>query len=348
MVFPGTALKWCFLFFTVMNKEKIIKTVRTYLLPLAIVTGCIVYSAFHFLAFLSPLKPYVAVTLDKAIPWFIFTMWFVSFCKVEVKQMKPHRWHFYLIVLQTVICVACTFIIRSFPQAGFALPLEGFLVCVITPTAAAAAVIGGKLGGNESSLTSYMLMSNVLSAILIPLLFPLISDNGETFWHEFSIIVPRVFPMIVLPLFLGLFVRYFVRRLHHFIVNKCKDLAFYLWGITLVSVTGEALRCIVNSDESGFMLIMLAFSGLISCAVQFAVGKLVGHQEGQRVTAGQGFGQKNMVFGVWTAFTYLSPAAAISPGTYVLWQNIVNGFQMWYRTRWNENRAKEGLEPYQE
>ena len=77
MVFPGTALKWCFLFFTVMNKEKIIKTVRTYLLPLAIVTGCIVYSAFHFLAFLSPLKPYVAVTLDKAIPWFIFTMLFV-------------------------------------------------------------------------------------------------------------------------------------------------------------------------------------------------------------------------------------------------------------------------------
>ena len=331
-----------------MNKEIVIRTVRTYLLPLAIVTGCIIYSTFHFLSFLSPLKPFVAVTLDKAIPWLIFTILFISFCKVEVSKMKPHRWHFYLIILQTLICVGLTFSIMLYPDMVLSLPIEGFMVCVITPTASAAAVIGGKLGGNESSLTSYMLISNVLSAILIPLLFPLISDNGETFWHEFSIIVPRVFPMIVLPLFLGLFVRYFVRRLHHFIVSKCKDLAFYLWGLTLVSVTGEALRCIVNSDESGFTLILLAFAGLLSCAFQFAVGKLVGHYEGQRITAGQGFGQKNMVFGVWTAFTYLSPAAAIAPGTYVLWQNIVNGFQMWYRSRWNERRAKDGLEPYQE
>ena len=330
------------------NRAKLIQKLQAWLLAIAICIGCIVYAAFHYLRFLSPLKPYVNLGLEYVVPCLIFIMLFVSFCKVDVKQMRPRRWHAVLLIIQFVLSVFFIFMIRTSSSDAVVYTLEGVLVCVIIPTAAAAAVITGKLGGNESSLTSYMLMSNVLSAILIPLLFPLISDNGETFWHEFSIIVPRVFPMIVLPLFLGLFVRYFVRRLHHFIVNNCKYLAFYLWGITLVSVTGEALRCIVNSDESGFMLIMLAFSGLISCAVQFAVGKLVGHQEGQRVTAGQGFGQKNMVFGVWTAFTYLSPAAAISPGTYVLWQNIVNGFQMWYRTRWNENRAKEGLEPYQE
>ena len=55
-----------------------------------------------------------------------------------------------------------------------------------------------------------------------------------------------------------------------------------------------------------------------------------------------------MVFGVWVALSYLAPTAAISPGCYVLWQNLVNSFQLWYRDKWNERLQKQGKLPYQE
>lgn len=48
---------------------------------------------------------------------------------------------------------------------------EGAMVCLICPTATAAAVITGKLGGSASSLTTYTLLSNLLAAVAVPLVF---------------------------------------------------------------------------------------------------------------------------------------------------------------------------------
>ena len=38
-----------------------------------------------------------------------------------------------------------------------------------------------------------------------------------------------------------------------------------------------------------------------------------------------------LVFGIWVTSTYLSPAASIAPGCYMLWQNVVNSWQIYYR-----------------
>ena len=117
---------------------------------------------------------------------------------------------------------------------------------------------------------------------------------------------------------------------------------------TTITITGEVLRSIVNSKEEGSFLLFLALISLIVCLIQFCIGKLVGHIAGQRISAGQSFGQKNMVFGVWVALSYLAPTAAISPGCYVLWQNLVNSYQLWYRDKWNDRLQKQGKSPYQE
>lgn len=321
---------------------------QAWLLAVAIALGCVIYAAFHFLSFLAPLKPWVNLGLEYIVPWLIFIMLFVSFCKVDVKQMRPRKWHVALLFIQLTLSVAIIFAIRECSNLNVIYSLEGVLVCVIIPTAAAAAVITGKLGGNESSLTSYMIMSNIASAVLIPVLFPLVSTEGAGFIEDFLKILPRVFPMIVMPFLTALFVKYCCKRIHHFIVTKCKDAAFYLWAVTTVTITGEVLRSIVNSSEEGLFLLFLAVLGLIVCLMQFAIGKLVGQVAGQRITAGQSFGQKNLIFGVWVAITYLSPTASIAPGCYVLWQNLVNSYQLWYRVRWNERLARQGKKPYQE
>ena len=35
--------------------------------------------------------------------------------------------------------------------------------------------------------------------------------------------------------------------------------------------------------------------------------------------------------GIWVAYTYLSPVISIAPSSYILFQNIVNSWQLWQR-----------------
>lgn len=64
-------------------------------------------------------------------------------------------------------------------------------------------------------------------------------------------------------------------------------------------------------------------------ALQFYIGKQVGSRYNDRIAAGQGLAQKNTVLSIWIAMTFLSPTAAIGPGVCLLWQNIVNSWQIW-------------------
>ena len=67
------------------------------------------------------------------------------------------------------------------------LGMEGFLLCMICPTATAAAVITGKLGGNQGSLTMYIILANLMASLLIPAMIPLIYQNSDiTFWATFD------------------------------------------------------------------------------------------------------------------------------------------------------------------
>ena len=43
---------------------------------------------------------------------------------------------------------------------------------------------------------------------------------------------------------------------------------------------------------------------------------------------------KNTVIGIWLTLTFLNPLAAVAPGAYVLWQNMVNALQLWYKQKY--------------
>ncbi len=332
-----------------MNKSQLIRRFRTYMLIISVSCGLLGYLAFHNLGFLKPVKGYVSSFAQDGLPILIFIMLFSAFCKVSIKEMKPKVWHFTLIGFQIIGSFALALYLAYNPHTPYLVPLEGALICIITPTAASAAVLAGKLGGNESTLTTYTLMCNVAAALAIPLIFPLFSDVAQgSFLDQCVVILNKVFPVIVLPLFIAFMVRFFLKPVHKFIVTKLNDLGFYLWGFTLMVISGKTFATIFNSQESAAYLWLLAFVGLLCTAMQFSLGKLMGHLEKQRITAGQALGQKNMVFGLWIALTYLSPTAAIAPGCYIIWQNVVNAYQMWYREQLLIKWQKEGKKPYQE
>jgi len=44
-------------------------------------------------------------------------------------------------------------------------------------------------------------------------------------------------------------------------------------------------------------------------------------------------GQKNTVLAIWMAVTYLNPLSSVGPGSYVVWQNIINSWQLWKKRK---------------
>jgi len=129
-------------------------------------------------------------------------------------------------------------------------------------------------------------------------------------------------------------VKHYAKPLHKRIISV-KDLSYYLWCCSLMIVSGTTVKNICHAETSTTFLLLIAALGLFLCIVQFAVGRWVGHYFGATVEAGQGLGQKNTAFAIWIAYTYLNPVASVGPGCYILWQNIVNSWELW------EQRKKE-------
>ena len=51
------------------------------------------------------------------------------------------------------------------------------------------------------------------------------------------------------------------------------------------------------------------------------------------ISGGQALGQKNTILAIWMAHTYLNPLSSVAPGSYVLWQNIINSWQLWKKRK---------------
>lgn len=74
------------------------------------------------------------------------------------------------------------------------------------------------------------------------------------------------------------------------------------------------------------------FAG-VACAWQFGIGKLVGRRLGDYISCGQGFGQKNTILAIWVSYTYLTPIISVAPSCYIVWQNVVNSWQLWWKEK---------------
>lgn len=306
-----------------------LKFIKNWTLPLAMLVGTLAYLLFAKVAFLAPLKPAVNGFASFITPWLIFAQLLLTFCKIEVRELLPRRWHLWLLLIQAWACILTAGILLLFPMGELSIGFwQGVMVCLICPTATAAAVITGKLGGNAATLTTYTLLSNLLGAVMVPLVFPLVEPHeGLTFWTAFWKILGRVFPLLLSPFFIALFLKHYVKAVHRWLMEH-SGVAFYIWAFALALVMGQTARSLFNSDASAWWV---AFGGLIACALQFFLGKRIGGAYGDRISAGQALGQKNTVLAIWMASAYLHPLAVIAPGAYVLWQNLFNSWQLWKR-----------------
>ena len=308
--------------------------IKNWTLPLAMLAGAIGYLGFAHFSFLAPTKPFMNSLITVLTPLLIFLQLLLTFCRVNPQDLWPVRWHGWLLLFQIVSCLAMVgLLLWGKMSVTYKEVLEGAMVCLICPTATAAAVITGKLGGSVSALATYTLLSNLLAAIAVPLLFPLVEPHADlSFLTAFLKILSKVFPLLLCPFIVAWLIRRFLPKLHACLLNM-HNAAFYLWAVALTIVTAQTFKFLFQSDASVWVEVWIGLAGLITCALQFLFGKQIGTHYHDRISAGQALGQKNTVLAIWMAYTYLDPISSVAPGSYVLWQNIINSYQLWKKRR---------------
>lgn len=309
---------------------------KRFSLPVSLIVGTVFYLLFSQIEMLVPIGDVAGPLLLDIMPVVLFTILYVTFCKIQIKEMKPRTWHFILQGIRIALSGLFVWLITLTSDADTKLVLEGVFICIICPTAAAAPVVTEKLGGSIGSLTIYTIIANVVTSIIIPLFFPMVEKSADIeFFSAVLMVLKNVTLVLVVPLALALTSRKVIPAFTSWLAKQ-KDLGFYLWCVNLAIVSGVTVRNILHSTVSGHSLLLLLILPLFVTVAQFAIGKAVGRPFGDSISAGQALGQKNTVVGIWLTISFLNPLAAVAPGAYVLWQNMVNAWQLWYKDKYGK------------
>ena len=114
------------------------------------VTGMCVYLLFANVQALNPAKPLIYTLIGYLTPSLIFAQLLLTFCKISPRELLPTPWHGWLLLFQTFATCALAAALLLLPVSlEQKIILEAAMVCFICPTATAAAVITGKLGGSR-------------------------------------------------------------------------------------------------------------------------------------------------------------------------------------------------------
>lgn len=254
-------------------------------------------------------------------PFFIFSMLFCTFCRVNIREMKPSWLHLWLMVAQVVATVAIYALLRPLGETV----AQGGMICALAPMAMGAVVIAGMLGAKVETMATHSLICNIAIAFIAP---PLISmwGNGSCTIAE---ILARVTPLLIAPFVVAQLCRWLTPRFAGWIGSHAM-LSFYLWLLSLMVIMGKTTHFIIESGiEYLTTEIILAAVALVVCLAQFGFGRWLGRRYGDEPAGGQALGQKNTVLAIWLAQSFLNPLACVAPTAYIVWQNIVNSYQIY-------------------
>lgn len=308
----------------------IIKFLKDWTLPVSMGIGAVAYLVFAFVPQLEGAALFFDPIMEAILPMFMFLVLFVTFCKVDFHKMRPVWWHLWVSVFNLLfVGIVMALILGLNLKDEKLILMEALLMCIIAPCATAAAVVTQKLGGSLEQTTTFTFLSNFITVLLVPLCFPMIEKGADvSFMSAFTKILYQVVILLVVPMLLAYVVKHTMHKLHQKITS-IRDLSFYLWGCSLMIVTGTTVKNIVHAEASLLLLTTIALLGLVLCIIQFAVGRFIGHFFNRAQEAGQALGQKNTAFAIWLGITYLNPLSSVGPGCYILWQNIINSIEIW-------------------
>ncbi|MCC8175426.1 MAG: transporter [Bacteroidales bacterium] len=292
------------------------------MLPIAMLGGLLFHDFINAIAFLAP--------------YLIFVMLLVTFCKVKPSEFRVTGLSWGLLAVQIVGGVAVYLALLPLgPELA-----QGVFICVFCPTATAAPVVTGMLGGSISRVATYSIVSNLTVAALAPPLFSWMGASGADYLVMLRGVCSAVAPLLIAPLACAIVLGKVAPKVHHAMATH-QGLSFYIWAVSLFIVVGRAVSYMIAHHERVGLMIALAVGAGVVCVLQFWIGRKIGTRYGDKIAGAQGLGQKNTVLAIWMTLTYLSPVASVAPAAYVAWQNTINSAQLYYHQRRNLARDKQ-------
>lgn len=303
-----------------MKASQFISRIKPWMLPIAMLLGIILHDCIGHVAFLSR--------------YLIFIMLLITFCRVKLREFRLGHYIWCLLAVQVLGAIAAYLMLLPVSPVLAA----GAFICIFCPTATAAPVITGMLGGSVGKVATYSLVSNVVIAVTAPLLLSWIgpvTGAGVTvsFTDSLMKIGIEVMPVILGPLAVALLMQRFSPRVAQGIAGH-QGLSFYIWAVALIIVVGNSVSFILKEPASmAPSIMMLAAVSLVACVIQFYLGRKIGTHFGDPISGAQSLGQKNTVLAIWLALTYMNPVVSAAPAAYVAWHNTVNSIQLYRRAR---------------
>lgn len=308
---------------------KLYKFITDWILIFAILGGIASYFIYSSIPLFNPTHGYALEIVGIVQPLLIFCMLFLTFCKVNLNQLKLCRYHWWLLLFQTGIYLAIGAFVISMPRDGLRVILEGAMICFICPTATAGAVIVKKLDGIPAHITTYTILINLVVSLIIPATIPLVHPSATmSVYNAGLLILGKVFPLLLLPLVSAFLLKQIIPKFHS-LVQRYGYLSFRLWVVSLALATAVTTRYIVHTDVTISTQLWLVAVSFIACVSQFYIGRLIGTPYGDTMTAGQSLGQKNTVLAIWLGYTFFTPITSVAGGFYSIWHNIINSYQLY-------------------
>jgi BASS family bile acid:Na+ symporter len=294
---------------------------QTILMPLAMVVGALLCR---------PLASLETASHNMLTPMLIASMLFITFCRIDLRDMRLRWIHLWMLAVQFVGGVVVYYI--ALPLFGPTVA-QGAMICVLAPIAMAAVVIAGMLGANVAPMVTYSLICNFVTALLLPPMLHLFGNGSCTFLE----IIGRVAPTLIAPFVVAQLCRWLLPKVAHWCASH-SIISFYLWLFSLILVMGRTTLFIMNSSAELYVEILLAVVALVLCVAQFSLGRWMGRYEGDVVASTQSVGQKNTIFAIWHSLNFLDPVASIAPTAYIVWQHLINSHQIWRYNKTRESR----------
>ena len=265
--------------------------------------------------------------LSAVLPWIIAAMLFFAVLTMPLSRLRPRREHLVIYLIQMGLGAVLYSLLRLWDhEVGLSL-----LMCFLAPAATAAGAMTSLMGGDTGFATAYTLLTHGLICLVAPILLPLLEPQASvSFWALSAQVGLLVARMVLLPIALAQLVRYLMARRGRQ-PQPQRRLTYWLWLSSLIFILGKAVAFVSGGiAEADLGRLMASFAvGLVACALQFNLGRLLGPRLGVDVVAfRQAMGQKNTALVLWLCIAFLPPLAAPGIAGYIAWQNFFLSYYM--------------------
>jgi BASS family bile acid:Na+ symporter len=248
------------------------------------------------------------------------SMLFFAFLNLDARKGAIHRTHGMLLAAAPLIAIAAYLILFRF-DADIA--LAAFLVA-ITPTATASPVVTGILGGNPAYPAFMVFASSITQPLFISFAVPLMIGGRRI--TGISGMLVTILSTVVIPFAAARLIVMFLPRASA-MFSRIRHISFPLWLIVLCIATAEASYFLRRTSAPLPKLAGIAGVTLFLCVFMFWLGRKIGGRE-YGIEASQSLGQKNTIFTIWVALTFISPLVSLGPAFYIICHNSWNAWQM--------------------